>query len=196
MGHIFTPPLDALVEFCARELGIEMFVETGTFRGESAAWAAERFREVITIERSPGLYAQSRDNAVHNNIVFRNGHSPDFLPELTALPKAKLFWLDAHWCGLDGDSAGAECQCAILAELSALRGSASDDVIMIDDFHMFAVPPPPPFRADEWPSLDELFSLIRELPQPKIFVVGNALVLVGGRRVQPLVEFLIAHCTV
>ncbi|MCY2964991.1 MAG: hypothetical protein NT069_15370, partial [Planctomycetota bacterium] len=84
MGHIFTPPLDRLAEHCAYELGLETFVETGTFRGESAGWAAERFVDVITI-------------------------------------------------------------------------------IMIDDFHKFALPPPEPFRAEHWPSLDEIFALYTQV---------------------------------
>ena len=189
MGHIFSPPLDRLAEFCAHGLGIEVFVETGTFRGESAAWAAERFREVVTIERDPKLYASARDNAVHRNIVFHCGHSPTLLPGIAALPNPKLFWLDAHWCGALGDSSGVDDQCPVIGELSALRSGTADDVIMIDDFHMFATPPPQPFRAELWPSLAELFSLTRELPQRNMYVFGNALLLAGGRMAQPLFEF-------
>ena len=190
MGHIFTPPLDRLAEFCARDLGLQMFVETGTFRGESAAWAAARFRQVVTIERKPELYARAREAAVHPNIVFHYGHSPALLPEIAALPQTKLYWLDAHWCGLHGDAAGVDEQCPIAAELSALRAGSADDVIMIDDFHMFAVPPAAPFVAKQWLSLDELFSMTLALPQRKMFVFGNALILAGGRMVAPLTEFL------
>ncbi|MBI3861040.1 MAG: hypothetical protein HY290_04010 [Planctomycetia bacterium] len=190
MGHIFTPPLNRLAEFCARDLGIEMFVETGTFRGESAAWAAERFREVVTIERKPELYSQARESTVHSNIVFHCGHSPDILPGIAILPNPKLYWLDAHWCGLHGDAAGVDDQCPIGDELAALRGGSENDVIMIDDFHMFAVPPPAPFVAKHWPALDELFSMTRELPQRRIFVLGNAVILAGGRMIEPLTEFL------
>jgi hypothetical protein len=190
MGHIFTPPLDLLAEFCARDLGLQMFVETGTFRGESAAWAAAHFREVVTIERKPELYAQAREAAMHPNIVFHCGHSPTFLPQIAALPQPKLYWLDAHWCGLDGDAAGVDDQCPIAAELSALRAGSAEDVIMIDDFHMFAVPPPAPFVAKQWPSLAELFSMTLDLPQRRMFVFGNALILAGGRMIEPLTEFL------
>lgn len=190
MGHIFTPPLDRLAEFCAHGLEIEVFVETGTFRGESAAWAAERFREVITIERDLKLYESARANAVHRNIAFHCGHSLTVLPGIAASPKPKLFWLDAHWCGLHGNAGGFDDQCPIIGELSALRSGTADDVIMIDDFHMFATPPPEPFRAELWPPLDELFSLTRDLPQQKVYVFGNALILAGGRMSQPLSEFL------
>jgi hypothetical protein len=190
MGHIFSPPLDRLAEFCAHELQLEMFVETGTFRGESAAWAAERFRDVVTIERNPELFAAARDKAMHPNIVFHFGHSPALLPEIATLPPRKLFWLDAHWCGLAGNAYGVEDQCPVAAELAVLRASTADYVIMIDDFHMFAMPPSPPFRAEQWPSLDELFALARELPQQKMFVVGNAIVLSGGQAALQLREFL------
>lgn len=193
MGHIFTPPLDALVEFCAHDLGIKMFVETGTFRGESAAWAAERFREVITIEQKPELYAKARETSVHSNVVFHCGRSADILPQIAALPTPKLYWLDAHWCGAHGDSAGIDDQCPIAKEVMALHACSADDVIIIDDFHMFAAPPPEPFRHEHWPSLDELFSISRGLPQQKMFVVGNALVLAGGHNTQSLRDFLRSH---
>ncbi len=189
MGHIFTPPLDRLAEHCAYELGLETFVETGTFRGESAGWAAERFVDVITIERKPEFYAKARDSAVNSNIAFHCGHSPSILPTIVALPQPKLFWLDAHWCGEHGESFGREEQCPIADELTALQKSTINDIIMIDDFHMFALPPPEPFRAEHWPSLDEIFALTRKLPQQRIFVVGDAIVLAGGQVAESLAQF-------
>lgn len=85
MGHVFTPPLDRLVEFCASELGIDVFVETGTFRGESAAWAASRFHRVITIEASAALHEQARATAAVSNIEFVCGYSEDILRTLSTV---------------------------------------------------------------------------------------------------------------
>src|SRR5262245_26213738 len=100
MGHAFTPPLDALVEFCASQLGIDVFIETGTYRGESATWAASRFRRVITIEASSTLHEQACNAANVTNIEFVCGYSEDILGDLVSkVGEPKVVWLDAHWCG-------------------------------------------------------------------------------------------------
>jgi hypothetical protein len=49
MGHVFTPPLDIFVRFCASDLGVKTFVETGTFLGNSAKFASDLFPSVVTI---------------------------------------------------------------------------------------------------------------------------------------------------
>ncbi|MCY2962790.1 MAG: hypothetical protein NT069_03915, partial [Planctomycetota bacterium] len=79
--------------------------------------------------------------------------------------------------------------CPIADELTALQKSTINDVIMIDDFHMFALPPPEPFRAEHGPSLDEIFALTRKLPQQRIFVVSDAMVLAGGQMSESLAQF-------
>ncbi len=192
MGHVFTPPLNKLVEFCASKLGIDVFVETGTFRGESAGWASSRFRRVITIEASAALHEQARTAATVSNIEFVCGDSEDILADLLAsVREPKLVWLDAHWCG-DGDhlAAGQDRQCPLLKELGALAQSPSNDVILIDDFHMFGLPPPAPFYLDQWPDMEALFRALQQLRSDrKVFLYHNVLVVALGRHVAPLQQF-------
>lgn len=192
MGHVFTPPLDRLVEFCAGDLGIDVFIETGTYRGQSAAWAASRFRRVITIEASSALHEQARASTPSPNIEFLCGRSDSLLREvLPGIIEPKVFWLDAHWCGnWDLNTAGQENQCPLLKELEILTQSRSDDVILIDDFHMFAVPPPAPFRIDQWPDLETIFHSLQQLrPDRKIFIYHNVLIVAFGRLIVPLQQF-------
>lgn len=192
MGHVFTPPLDKLVGFCASELGIDVFVETGTFRGESAAWAARQFRRVITIEASAALHEQARATVAAPNIEFLCGESEDLFGDLLVkVREPKLVWLDAHWCG-DGapTAAGQDQQCPLLKELEALPLSPSDDVILIDDFHMFAVPPPAPFHLDQWPDVEAIFRTLQQLRSDrKVFIYHNVLVVAFGRHAAPLQQF-------
>lgn len=193
MGHIFTPPLNQLAEFCAKTLEIDVFVETGTFRGESAAWAAPRFRRVVTIEASALLHNQARTAASAPNIEFVCGQSEDVLgPLLGRISESKLIWLDAHWCG-DGNhlAAGQDGQCPLLKELESLGDSPSDDVVLIDDFHMFALPPPAPFRLDQWPDMETIFhSLGRLRSDRRTFLYHNVLVIAFGRHIAVLQQFL------
>jgi hypothetical protein len=50
MGSISAAPLASLVTGLAHNYGIECFVETGTFRGDGARFAATIFPRVVTIE--------------------------------------------------------------------------------------------------------------------------------------------------
>jgi hypothetical protein len=170
MGYVFTPPLNRFAEFCARDLKLEMFVETGTHLGGSAAWAADHFSLVKTVEWDSQLFAKSRARlASFGNVECVQGDSVEWLRSWCPLPQPKLFWLDAHWTGI-GDPP-RENQCPLLRELDALLSSVTDDVILIDDFHMFATPPAPPFDGRQWPTLGNIAQSCEEL-----FVFGNALI--------------------
>jgi hypothetical protein len=82
----------------AREHGLRVFVETGTYMGETA-WALRRdFDRIETIELEPTLarlagirFGRTRNVRVHQ------GDSAMVLPRILAtLDEPALFWLDAH----------------------------------------------------------------------------------------------------
>ncbi|HTY94091.1 MAG TPA: hypothetical protein VMC02_09395, partial [Steroidobacteraceae bacterium] len=110
MGTVRTGPPEDLVLRLKEILGLQEFIETGTFRGDTAAWAARHFARVTTIEWAESYHAaaQQRFRATPGVRALR-GHSVEVLeaivPELKA---AALFWLDAHWSG--GDTAGSEAE--------------------------------------------------------------------------------------
>ncbi len=179
MGFVFTPPLDRFAEFCARDLKVELFVETGTHCGDSAAWAAERFPQVKTVECDSQLFAKARTRlAPFGNVECVQGNSVEWLRQWRMLPQPKLFWLDAHWTGI-GDP--PENQCPLLCELDTLQSSPTDDVILIDDFHMLAAPTPPPFDWKQWPTLNDIARRCGDL-----FVFGNALICPKNAIVDPV----------
>ena len=59
------PPEDLILALQAR-LRLGDFVETGTYRGDTAAWAAEHFARVTTIELSPAYCAASIETCAIN----------------------------------------------------------------------------------------------------------------------------------
>jgi hypothetical protein len=91
-------PKRRLLRETAREHGLRVFVETGTYMGETA-WALRRdFDRIETIELEPTLarlagirFGRTRNVRVHQ------GDSAMVLPRILAtLDEPALFWLDAH----------------------------------------------------------------------------------------------------
>jgi hypothetical protein len=75
-------------------------VETGTFQGGGARALAAMFPAVVTVELSDRYFELARaELAAVPNVVTEHGASPDVLRRLEAAPT--LYWLDAHWSGLD-----------------------------------------------------------------------------------------------
>src|SRR5262249_1271516 len=89
-------------------LRLDVFVETGTLRGDSVAAVADRFSSVYSIESEPTLYSHATNRfAGRPTIDIRLGRSAEVLAQLRSQGawegRRALFWLDAHWC----ESAGA-----------------------------------------------------------------------------------------
>ena len=99
---------------------IQWFIECGTFKGATARWAAQNFRNVVTIEASDVYYNESKKElSVFDNVECLLGRTPDVLPSLIKkIGGPCLFWLDSHWCGME--SYGENDQCTLLTELDIL----------------------------------------------------------------------------
>ncbi len=139
--------------------GLTRFVETGTFHGATARWAAEHFPRVATIEAAPALHARavakSRD---HANIDFLLGDSRTHLRALAADSAPTVYWLDAHWSG--GETAGATDQCPVADEV-AIVAARDDAFILVDDARLFLAPPPAPHDLSQWPTIDALLAALQ-----------------------------------
>jgi hypothetical protein len=146
-------PPEALILALQRQLGLADFVETGTYRGDTTAWAAGHFARVTTIEMSPAYHvaAQARFQA-QAGVRALGGNSGIVLRGVVdALTQPALFWLDAHWSGLD--TAGREAECPVLAEIASINASPVAHTVLVDDARLFCAPPPRPHRAEQWPGL-------------------------------------------
>lgn len=142
--------------------GATVFVETGTYQGGTARWAAAHFEHVYTIEQSLDLYtAHSPGLAVLPNVTALCGDSRDLLPGIVSDlgQRRAIYWLDSHWFG--GKTAGQDDQCPLLGELTCLR-KRSQDIIMIDDARLILAAPPMPHDPAQWPDIAEV---VRALPE-------------------------------
>jgi hypothetical protein len=154
MGIERMGPPEELVLLLGQELDARTLVETGTYQGQTAAWAAWHFERVVTVEAAPELHREAATKyGALANVEFVLGDSRDVLTSLvSALVGPSLFWLDSHWSG--GSTCGAFGECPLLDELDAIRASPHEHAILIDDARMFESAPPLPHDPAEWPSID------------------------------------------
>jgi hypothetical protein len=146
------PPEDLLIQI-AESFQVKYFIETGTYYGGTAVWAAQHFPRVATIEYSQALYEQAvAKHSEIKNIEFRFGDSRTQLEQLAAnLNESAIFWLDAHWS--DSFTYGENDQCPLLDEIRVINQSPHDHFLFIDDARLFTSPPQPQHNPEQWPDI-------------------------------------------
>ena len=165
MGIYTMGPPEGLVRLLRNAYALSDFIETGTYHGATAAWVADFFERVISIELALALHEAASQRFSHKaNIDFRLGDTEDVLARLVpGLTKPALFWLDAHWSG--GETAGEVHECPLLGEIAAIERSPVEHFFLIDDARFFTSPPPPPHRAEEWPDLAAITKALSAKPR-------------------------------
>lgn len=164
MGKYHLGPDEPRALALAAQHGVDTFVETGTYKGGTTAWAAKHFRHVYTIEAYAARYnALMRVPVLERpaNAQYLFGDSRVELPLLLAvLRRPCMFWLDAHWCGEGAHDSVDECP--LREELVAINADdyAAKHVIMIDDARLFEAPPPMPHDPAQWLTLYEVYALL------------------------------------
>lgn len=178
MGLYRMGPPAALILALKPRLRADDFVETGTYRGDTAAWAAVHFARVATIELSPEYHAAAVARFLAQpHVRALLGDSGARLREVAAaLPGPAIFWLDAHWSGLD--TAGRETECPLLAELAILNAAPAAHTVLVDDARLFAAPPPRPHRAEFWPDLGAVVDALRAGGRRHVVMFEDVLIAV------------------
>ena len=163
-----TGPLPALhipslfVKEIASRLHLRTFIDTGTWEGLTAIWAAQHFDRVHTIEiDEESQRAASRTIAhkgLEETIVSHLGDSRLILEELIPfVDSTTFFWLGAR----------TEEDCPLMEELALIRGGSDSHFIMIDDMARFSAEVYP-----AWPTFDEI---CKELKGLAFFLEGDVL---------------------
>ncbi len=190
MGVVRVGPPEELVLKLQEILGLTEFIETGTFRGDTAAWAARHFARVCTIEWAQSYHTAAVERfRTTSNVQALRGHSTEVLQSLVpTLTAPALFWLDAHWSG--GDTAGSEAECPVLAEISCIAKSPLAHVILVDDARLFCAPPPRPHRATEWPDLATTVAALAGSGVRHVALIDDVLIAVPTAATAALTDFL------
>lgn len=152
----------------ARRFDCRLFVETGTFEGQTTEWMRPYFTHVYSIELSDHYYAEAvKFFAGYSGVTLLKGDSGEKLGELMPrLHDRTLFWLDGHYsCGLTAGGASAS---PIMREIEHILGAPDlGHVLLIDDLHEFG-------HTDGYPTFDELCAHLHRLrPNIRINCIGN-----------------------
>ena len=156
-----------LVKPLVDNFDIPFLIETGTASGESARLAATMFMQVYTIEV---IEERAEIKDAPHNIYFLRGDSAELLPHVIEdIKKFKedkehqyvLFYLDAHYSGDTPNESGYP-ECPLLDEIRAVATYGDDAIIIIDDARLFFGQTPYPHDPTEWPSICEIFILLKE----------------------------------
>lgn len=166
MGSVEFGLPKSFFEHCRGMSEYSVFVETGTYLGDSARWASRHFSRVYTIEISWNLHNQAkRALSDLENVTPLFGDSRILLRQL--LPDLKgekcVFWLDGHWSG--GETYGRFDECPLLEELQVVNQYGSGNIVLVDDARYFLTPPPPPHDPAAWPELSDIVSALQAVPR-------------------------------
>jgi len=117
----------------------KVFIETGTFRGETVTAIADMFSEIHTFELNERWYREAvSEFKDRRHINCHYGDSAEGMKiVLCNINDPVVFWLDAHYCG-PGTSFGIE-EVPLLRELDVIAPRKQRDIIMIDDAHLLGI---------------------------------------------------------
>ena len=180
MGAVFYSVDVRLIERLQGALPLKVFLETGSFHGDSVAVAVERFEKIYSVEQSPELYREVAQRfADRPGVTIVQGDSAAVLRQLRPQLEfeAVFYWLDAHWCVAE-HTANQDSQCAVMQELEAIGLLNRQSVIAIDDARLFLCPPRHPYQPSQWPHFHELIAALARLsPEHRTMVVNDVVVL-------------------
>ena len=167
-GRPLPPPSvikEKVIKEYARKFQARIFIESGTYLGDTVEAMKDSFDRLFSIELDPALYERARRrfaNCEHISIV--HGNSGEMLRELLAsIDEPCLFWLDGHYSG--GITAKATVETPIMKEVEhILDHPASPHVVLIDDARLFT-------GENDYPTLQELQEfIVRKRPNWKLRV--------------------------
>ncbi len=186
MGAISFSIDKKLLQLFRQRLQAAMFVETGTYQGDSLNVAADIFDECHSIELSYDLYeAAQRKFASRANIKLHQGESATILNAASEqfAERPVVFWLDAHWC-VGENTAGQDSQSPLRDELRAIRRLHPQSVVLIDDARLYLCPPPEPHRFADWPDFHDIVILLQSLSQHHQLMILNDVIMFYPKSIQ------------
>jgi FkbM family methyltransferase len=147
-----------------------IFIETGTYEGDTTYGVKDNFKKLYSIELSEMLYKRSVERFLqYPHVQLLQGDSGQIIPKiLSELKEPAIFYLDGHFSG--GLTVKTDVNTPIWEELSAiLEHPIKDHIILIDDARLFV-------GEKGYPTVKELLDLIQKSGQKKSFEIEDDLI--------------------
>jgi Dimethyladenosine transferase (rRNA methylation) len=153
-----------LIKKFKRKNKSDLFIETGTFLGDTIESLRSEFKKLISIELSESLALKCKNRfKSYNHITIIQGDSGILLKEvLKEIEEPCLFWLDGHYSSefyLNDEfirTAKGEKETPILMELETiLTHPIKNHIILIDDARCFN-------GKGDYPNIREIKTLIKK----------------------------------
>lgn len=134
------------------------FVETGSHRGDGVQAALDAgYEMVFSTDIEPFAYGwcSHRFEGRRDRVGLFLMDSREFLWKILqyGVHGPTTFWLDAHWCGGNGELEGKDTtqpgDCPLLQELELIVADARNNVILIDDVRLFGTELPELAQVEE-----------------------------------------------
>jgi hypothetical protein len=135
-----------------------IFLETGTYLGDTLKVVRRYFDRVLSVELSEDLHNQNLKRfKKYRNVFLWQGNSGKRMPEmlLMIVGERALFWLDAYYSGIG--TAKDENVCPIISELEAIaKHPRRDHCILIDDVSCFG-------QEEGYPSIEKVREMLLKI---------------------------------
>ncbi len=148
-----------------------VFVETGTYYGDTVAAVKDMYENVISIEVDETLYKKACARFANDkNVRIAHGDCAREMPAILAtLQEPAVFWLDGHYSG--GETGKGEVEDPILISLNQIAAHpVRDHVIFIDDARTFD-------GREGRPDISAVFNCIKKIDSLYIIRVQSDIIV-------------------
>jgi hypothetical protein len=156
----------------AQMYGLRVFVETGTFRGDTVEAMKSHFERIYSIELCSQLFCNAKERFKKDDHVeiIQGDSGVEIENIMKKINQPALFWLDGHYSA--GNTARGEKDTPIMEELGCILNSEiAEHVIVIDDARCFGTDP-------SYPKLDQLKEyILSKKPAAQIRIEDDGIVV-------------------
>lgn len=159
----------------ATKFGVRIFVETGTYKGDTVFSLQKCFDKLYSIELDQKLFEKAKERfADVSKIKIIQGDSSKILPVvLSEINEKTIFWLDAHYSR--GITACGEKETPVSEELEAISNhKIREHIILIDDAKSFGT-------SNDYPDIKEVNAFCAQKFKNHEFEVKDGIIRISFR---------------